>query len=66
MTPNCRYGHGDLVRQPDLWALDGMRNVKHLSPTQVIAEKLDHQFVVSLFTCQKCGYVELFDDEDAT
>jgi hypothetical protein len=53
VTPNCRYGHGDLLPaeyegQNSTWALIG-----HQNPLLVFAGRL--------YVCGTCGYTEFFD-----
>lgn len=57
ITPNCRYGHGDLIEIADieenLWGLASPKN----GPFSM--------FVGKLFVCGKCGYTEFFDNDPA-
>lgn len=55
ITPTCRYGHGELMRV----------SVKGLSPEWSLLSPAirEASFNVALFTCNTCGYSELFDRE---
>ena len=55
ITPNCRYGHGDLRKLDTVfggeWGL--------ISSTS----GLDVLFTGHLYVCPSCGYTELFDPD---
>lgn len=68
VTPNCRYGHGDLERLK-------LKNEEGQSRGTIISTYLEIEnmgsammdgrgYSVSVFRCQTCGYIELFDDGD--
>lgn len=54
VTPNCKYGHGDLIlaskNQPDQWAYMNVYNQETC-------------FTGKLYFCPKCGYTEFFDSD---
>ena len=61
ITPNCRYGHGDLsvapvgaegVKLQGKWGFIGAAE-----PVGTVA------FTGTLYVCTTCGYTEFFDDE---
>lgn len=55
VTPNCRYGHGDLMRASD-HGVDPRWGFASLDfPAQL--------FTGQLFVCPTCGYTEFFDDD---
>lgn len=53
ITPNCRYGHGDLLRVEEETKAWGY----------VAPGKPTTMFLGNLFMCKTCGYTEFFDDE---
>lgn len=68
VTPNCRYGHGDLVRLK-------LRNEDGLPRGTIISTYLELEnmgtammdgkgYSITLFRCPTCGYLEIFDDGD--
>jgi hypothetical protein len=58
VVPNCRYGHGDLVRV----VVNGPANEPRVQFAFV--HFWDHRltFKGEIFTCEKCGYTEFFDE----
>ncbi|ATF84590.1 hypothetical protein [Burkholderia gladioli] len=73
ITPECRYGHGklELIERPDAdhhWAFVGV-NVMRFAAGQSVGEPLTSTaldgtvYMVKLFRCPHCGYVEAFDTE---
>ena len=60
VTPTCRYNHGNLIREENGWWLGS--SLRPSESTKLV--QLDTVFVLSLYRCPVCGYVELFDDED--
>jgi len=53
ITPECRYGHGrlrEVTSHGGRWALS--------SPAYEPVT-----FVVKIWACSTCGYIELFDDD---
>ncbi|AJW97889.1 hypothetical protein BM43_3177 [Burkholderia gladioli] len=72
-TPECRYGHGalELIERPGTdhhWAFVGV-NVVSFTAGHPVGEPLTSTsfdgtvYMVKLFRCPKCGYVEAFDTE---
>lgn len=57
IQPNCRYGHGNLVK------LDGRLHQQRWG--LVAHDNSDVLFVAALYTCPTCGYLEMFDDDVA-
>lgn len=57
VTPNCRYGHGDLV---PITQEDGGRKQKFAVANP---DDVNQVFVGNVYACIKCGYTEFFDDE---
>lgn len=66
VQPSCRYDHGPLVRQDGLWALEQMERTNARDDPDTPFRYTQTQFVTSLFRCRTCGYLELFDDAEAT
>ncbi|WP_186057737.1 hypothetical protein [Burkholderia gladioli] len=73
ITPECRYGHGalELIERPGSdhhWAFVGV-SVVSFTAGQPVGEPLTSTsfdgtvYMVKLFRCPKCGYVEAFDTE---
>lgn len=72
VEPNCRYGHGPLVRVPvardAYWGLYGVRRVQAEVGAFVAGQPLasleaNHAvFTLLAFRCPTCGYMELFDE----
>lgn len=65
--PNCRYGHGDLMRTVFRSNDDSMRSL-FLPTAKQLMEGAPLMadgsgFTVALYRCPKCGYLEIFDDE---
>jgi hypothetical protein len=65
VVPTCRYQHGPLKREEQFWSVQQMQKLdqpmqpdQNFIPTSI-------QFVFSLFRCARCGYMEMFDDEEA-
>lgn len=68
----CRYGHGALVRDPGWWSLQGVEFVAKRSKKEQApgVEAMDDEnvsdipqaYVLRLWRCPTCGYVELFDN----
>ena len=56
-TPNCRYGHGDLIKaivnKSDLFAL-------------IVTNSPRYSFSGNLYICPSCGYTEFFDNDPET
>ena len=76
MTRTCRYGHGDLERLNDQtpahqWALMGVKLAAPPEGTDLLPVKgrnvaIDlsrRVFTVTIWRCQECGYLELFDED---
>lgn len=68
MQRTCRYNHGNLEKISGVWAFSGITKEKVENPS------FPHGFInrndlngtiytASIYQCQKCGYIELFDDE---
>jgi hypothetical protein len=62
VTPECRYGHGELD-----WQVDPSGEISQFVLGGVHAENgqftpTSRFFGVKLFRCSTCGYIELFDD----
>lgn len=58
----CRYGHGGLQLQPEVWTLAGAAEKPmpgHAGRTQLVPK--DAVFALELWICPACGYVELSD-----
>lgn len=64
-VPSCRYGHGPLQREERFWAVQQMERIEQPPHPDRIFRAAPVQFVFSLFRCPECGYIEMFDDEDA-
>jgi len=64
----CRYGHGPLHREEGQYGLPAF--LHRSGPSNALLRQLqaaDYQitnrvFVLSLWRCPTCGYVELFDE----
>lgn len=65
VAPQCKYGHGNLERQPDLWAVQGVEVLDTKTDGLPDTRNTALQFTCSMFRCPRCGYLEMFDDEDA-
>lgn len=66
VNPVCKYGHGDLERQGDLWGVEGFSKATSSSGTPLVPiAGNDQQFVMVMYRCPRCGYLELFDNEEA-
>lgn len=65
ITPECRYGHGQLTEvtgDPELRY--AVRSVfKTQEGDQKIITESPYAFTARLYRCRFCGYLELFDDE---
>lgn len=68
VEPNCRYGHGLLVKQPSTYLLRKTAGIfqtdengrRYILPSGT-------SFAVTLWRCPVCAYLEVFDpDEMAT
>lgn len=75
VIPICRYGHGPLVEvaagsDTDHWAFMGISRMQY-TVGQPVGQPLTQTgpsgnvFMVKLFKCQECGYIEVFDFEDS-
>ncbi len=73
IIPECRYGHGalGLIERPSTdhhWAFVGV-SVMKFTVGQSVGEPLTNMsldgtvYMVKLFRCAQCGYVEAFDTE---
>ena len=65
IVPACRYDHGPLQREERFWAMQQMQRLEQPSPADRNFMPTAVQFVFSLFRCRQCGYMEMFDDEEA-
>ena len=63
--PSCRYDHGPLQREERLWAVQQVERIEQPPHPDQNFMAMPMQFVFSLFRCPRCGYLEMFDDEDA-
>lgn len=63
----CRYEHGPLNRQPGEWAFIGLDRRLVSSPDslepQYISLHSGQLFIVEMWICPACGYVETVDGE---
>lgn len=61
VTPLCRYDHGPMKKAPGLWAFD---QVKYTGATAADGiAKTGNAFVLAMYACEVCSYVETHDDE---
>jgi len=65
VIPSCRYEHGPLQREERWWAVQQMERITQPPHPEQNFLPMPVRFVFSLFRCPACGYLELFDDEDA-
>ena len=64
----CRYGHGDLKEEAGPWGMEGVvfKN-SAIPPTGAMIGAMigpmanDKVYVVQLWVCSTCGYVEMSD-----
>jgi len=67
VTPTCRYGHGELTKNPDSWSLGGIEVLARSTggdaenPISAVAQN-GRVFTLNFYRCAVCGYIELFDD----
>ena len=64
-VPSCRYEHGPLKREERWWAVQQMARIERPPQPDQNFLATPVRFVFSLFRCPACGYMEMFDDEDA-
>jgi hypothetical protein len=66
ITPNCRYGHGYLVRQEADGATQFMAPVAGTMMGYVVdgnqVSTMPWAYSFSIYKCLKCSYMELHDD----
>lgn len=70
ITPNCRYGHGDLGEvqagtASARWAIQEHQVSKvggDAESTKLLTPGMS-LFSLRIFKCPVCGYLEFFDDE---
>lgn len=65
----CRYGHGPLQLNPETWGMEGVQWTKSLvkegaAPSHHLVST-NRIFVVRLWVCMECDYVEMADDQRA-
>ena len=55
VTPTCRYGHGELFQ---------VTNRGEIPEWSLLSGKsINVGFLVTMFECKECGYIELFDKD---
>ena len=72
MTPTCRYGHGEMARVGGKHAkgLYGLTEMERPEAPVVTDEGkrvynvTTHCFVVEIYKCLSCRYVEIWDEEE--
>ena len=59
VTRTCRYGHGELVKSPGAWTLQGQGEDPHPSWPGFLMRDLVTR--VLIHECLVCGYTELVE-----
>lgn len=65
VQPECRYGHGELTRENDVWAMPCFRLMPPPRNPDEAPEAREFAYTVRLWRCHTCGYIEVFDTNEA-
>lgn len=57
----CRYGHGPLEKEADVWRLPCFQLDEDIEDRDPFEMPDDVVYTVRLWRCLKCGYVEMTD-----